>query len=117
MKYDAKDDKLNVTPDLINGESDILKAIAGNVKEWSGNWDAVWDNIMLRAKVKKSTVDFADKTKLPDLLEAKSVIEANDEFHRISDRVKNEVGTLDSKRIYFEWEEWFKRQIREMKRK
>jgi hypothetical protein len=24
-----------------------LKAIAGYVKDWAGNWDAVWDNILL----------------------------------------------------------------------
>lgn len=109
MKYNSKTDSLEASKDLVNGDSDILKAIAGNVKEWAGNWDAVWDNILLRAKIKEAIVDAADKTKAPDLLEAKFVVLANDEFHKISDAVKEEVGFLDSKRIFFDWNEWLKR--------
>ena len=112
MRYNAKTDELEPSDDLINGNSDIIKAIAGNVKEWAGNWDAVWDNIMLRAKVKERVVDFAEKMKDPDLLEAKFIVLANDEFHRICDRVKEAVGYLDSKRIYFEWDEWLKRAVK-----
>ena len=51
-----KTDQLEPTDALINGDSEILKAIAGNVKDWAGNWDAVWDNIMLRGKVKEAIV-------------------------------------------------------------
>ena len=109
MKYDSKSDQLEPSPDLINGDSDILKAIAGNVKEWASDWDAVWDNIMLRAKIKETLVKFANDKKMPDLLEAGFVISGNDEFHRISDKIKDEAGSLDSKRIFFEWNEWLKR--------
>ncbi len=112
MKYDTKTDQMEPSSDLINGDSDVLKAIAGNVKEWAGNWDAVWDNITLRAKTKERLVDFAKKTNHPELLEAPFVILSNDEFHKISDKVKEEVGTLDSKRIYFEWNEWLKRAVK-----
>src|SRR3989338_7522085 len=41
MKYNSKKDELEASSDLINGDSEILKAIAGNVKEWAGNWDSV----------------------------------------------------------------------------
>jgi len=112
MKYDTRNDQLESSADLINGESDILKAIASNVKEWAGNWDAVWDNILLRAKIKETLVKFAEKSKMPHLLEADHVIKYNDEFHRISDRIKEEVGSLDSKRIFFDWNEWLKRDIK-----
>jgi len=114
MKYDSRSDELQPSSDLINGESDILKAIAGNVKEWAGNWDAVWDNIMLRAKIKETLVNFSDKVNMPDLLEAKFVINSNDEFHRISDKVREELGYLDSKKIFFEWNEWMKRKVKKM---
>ncbi|MBI2673295.1 Flp pilus assembly complex ATPase component TadA, partial [Candidatus Woesearchaeota archaeon] len=57
MKYDPEKDELVPTDDLINGDSDILKNIAGNVKEWTGNWDALWSNILLRAKIKQTIVD------------------------------------------------------------
>jgi hypothetical protein len=114
MKYDAKKDELEASDELINGDSEILKAIAGNVKEWAGNWDSVWDNILLRAKTKEALVDFSKKTNNPDLLEAEFVIQSNDQFHKISESVKEEVGSLDSKRIYFEWDEWLKRHVKKM---
>ncbi|MBI2655348.1 type II/IV secretion system ATPase subunit [Candidatus Woesearchaeota archaeon] len=114
MKYDSKKDELEASEELINGDSEILKAIAGNVKEWAGNWDAVWDNILLRAKTKETLVDFSNKTNNPDLLEAEFVIQANDQFHKISENVREEIGILDSKRIFFEWDEWLKRHVKKM---
>ena len=57
-------------------------------------------------------VDIAVKTGNMNLIEAESVIQANDQFHKISDTVREEVGSLDSERIFFEWNEWFKRQIK-----
>ncbi|MBI2660398.1 Flp pilus assembly complex ATPase component TadA, partial [Candidatus Woesearchaeota archaeon] len=112
MKYDSKKDELETSEDLINGDSEILKAIAGNVKEWAGNWDAVWDNILLRAKTKEALVDFANKTNNMGLLEADFVIQSNDQFHKISERIREEIGTLDSKRIFFDWNEWLKRHVK-----
>jgi type IV secretory pathway ATPase VirB11/archaellum biosynthesis ATPase len=113
MKYNSKTDTLEITDDLKNQDSDIIKAVAENVKEWSGNWDAVWENIMLRAKNYQALVDLSNATKNYDLIEAKFVVEANDQFHKISDKVKEEVGSLDSKRIFFEWNDWLKRAAKE----
>ncbi|MBI4453492.1 Flp pilus assembly complex ATPase component TadA [Candidatus Woesearchaeota archaeon] len=112
MKYDADKDELVVTPDLQNGDSDVLKAIAGNIKEFAGDWDAIWDNIMLRANIKSTLVDVAAKAERPDLLEAPFVIKSNDIYHILAEKVKNEVGALDSKKILFEWNEWLKREVR-----
>ncbi|RLG10537.1 hypothetical protein DRN69_08885 [Candidatus Pacearchaeota archaeon] len=111
MRYNSKTDQLEPTDDLINGNSQVLKDIGGNVKEWAGNWEAIWDNIVLRANIKKLMVDYANRTGINDLLEAKFVIQANDEFHRISSRIKEEAGYLDSKRIFQEFEDWLKRKI------
>ncbi len=115
MKYNSKNDTLEPTDDLINGDSDVLKAIAGNVKDWVGNWSAVWDNVVLRANIKEKLVQYAEKQNMLDLLEAEFVILANDQFHRISDDVREDVGWLDSKRILNEWEGWLKRKIKERK--
>jgi archaeal flagellar protein FlaI len=112
MRYNPKTDQLEMTDSLINGDSDILKAIASNVKDWAGNWDAVWENIMLRASIKKTLVEVSNKLKMPILLEAEFVIQSNDEFHRISNDVRDNFGNLDSKRIFFEWNEWLKKQIK-----
>ena len=112
MKYEAKTDQLEPSSELINGESEIIKSIAGNVKEWAGDWDSVWDNIKLRADCKQAIVDVADKTKDPELLEAEFVIQCSDEFHRVVDRVRGEVGSTDSKRIFFEWNNWLKKSVK-----
>lgn len=112
MKYDSKTDQLEPTDELINGDSDILKSIAGNVKEWAGNWDAVWENVSLRADVKKTIVELTEKAKRPDLLEAEFTILCNDYFHRISEEVREEVGSLDRKRIMYEWTNWLKRELK-----
>ena len=112
MKYNVKTDMLEPTQDLINGDSEVIKEIAGNVKEWIGNWQAVWDNIMLRAKIKETLVDYSLKLNQPSILEANFVVESNDMFHRISDSIREELGYLDSKRIFFEWHEWLKRALK-----
>jgi len=112
MKYDPKTDMLEPSRDIINGDSDVLKAIAGNVKEWASDWDAVWDNIMLRANIKKMLLDYSLKSKRPELLEAEFVINANDQFHNISARIEEDIGSLDSKRILSEWEQWLKKELR-----
>jgi len=112
FKYDAKKDLLEPTDALINGESDVLKRVAGNVREWAGSWDAVWDNILLRGKMKKNLVDYANKSGMLDILEADFVIQSNDMFHRFSSEVKDETGALDNKRIYFEWDHWVKKEIK-----
>jgi type IV secretory pathway ATPase VirB11/archaellum biosynthesis ATPase len=112
MRYNSKTDMLEPTDDLLNGDSEILKAIAGNVKDWAGNWDAVWTNILLRTKIKETIVETADKEKDYNILEAPFIIMSNDQFHKISDKVKNDTGKLDSKKIFFEWNEWLKREIR-----
>tara|TARA_Y100000310_G_scaffold281722_1_gene302375 strand:- start:12214 stop:14505 length:2292 start_codon:yes stop_codon:yes gene_type:complete len=115
MRYDTKTDQLEPSDELINGESEILKGIAGNVKEWAGSWDAVWDNILLRAKMKETIVKVAEKSKMPNLLEAGFIVNSNDEFHKISDNILREVGSLDSKRIFFDWNEWLKTTIKKTK--
>ena len=112
MKYNSATDQLEITPELMNGESEILKSIGSNVKEWAGNWDAIWENITLRADLKKMLVDYSTRTKNEKMLEAEFVIQANDMFHRISSSVREDLGYLDAKRIAFEWEEWLKRAIR-----
>jgi len=53
LNYNVEKDELEASDDLINGDSEIIKEIASNVRGWAGNWDAIYDNILLRAKIKK----------------------------------------------------------------
>ncbi len=111
MEYSAKDDTLKPTDVLTDGESQVLNEIAKRVRDWRGQWDAVWDNIQLRVKIKEAMIDIADKSGKANLLEADSVVESNSMFHIISEKVKQEVGSLDSKMIYDKWLEWYKKKI------
>ncbi|MBT3463732.1 type II/IV secretion system ATPase subunit [archaeon] len=106
MKYDAKLDELVPTDELINGESEILKIIAGGVADFAGNWDMVWNNVLLRTKMKQKVFDLATKHKDDDMLEAPFVILTNDKFHLFAEKVKTRTGILDYDEIYREWEMW-----------
>ncbi|HLD33399.1 MAG TPA: ATPase, T2SS/T4P/T4SS family [Candidatus Nanoarchaeia archaeon] len=112
MKYNPKKDMLEVTDELRNGESEILKEIASRVTEYAGNWDAVWDNILLRGNVKQAIVDAASKSKKVDLLEAQFVVKSNDMFHAIIEQVRQEVGGLDSKRVLMQFNAWLKHEVK-----
>ena len=115
MTYNAKTDMIEPTSVLLEGESEIIKAIGGRVREWAGNWDAIYSNIELRAKIKQAIVDTAKKTGDADLLEAPFVVKSNDEFHRISAIIAEEVGYTEPKRVYSEWETWLKAELKRRK--
>ncbi len=115
MVYNPVTDQLEVTDELKNGNSDILKRMAGRIKEFAGDWDALWENIQLRADCKQAVIDLAEDKKDPSLLEAEFVIKTNDVFHLISDKVKEKTGRLDSKQILFEFKDWLKREGKKRK--
>ena len=112
MRYNVQTDELEATPDFIAGESDVIKDIAGNVKGWAGNWDAVFDNILLRAKIKEEIVKIAEKTGMPELLEAAFNVKSNNAFHEISDKIREEIGLPESKRVFPEWQNWLNQEIK-----
>ena len=112
MQYSAKEDSLKPTDTLLEGESEVLMEIAKRVREWRGAWDRVWENILLRAKVKETLVDISSKLKRPELLEAPFVVESNDMFHSISEKVAEEVGFVDSKLVYERWFNWLRKRIK-----
>lgn len=112
MKYNPVTDMLEPTDDLINGNSEVLKDIAGNVKDWAGDWDSLWGNIILRTKMRENLVNMSDKLKRNDLLEADFVIKANDESRIICNEVKEDTGGLDIKKILFLWNDWLKKEVK-----
>jgi len=114
MEYNSKKDVLEPTDTFLNGESFILNEIGKRVREWHNDWEAIWDNIQLRAKIKNTIVDYAKKTGNLDLLEAETTVKANDMFHSISGFVAEEYGGLDTKIIYDKWHEWFKNYVKKV---
>ena len=112
LKYNIENDELEASDDLINGDSEIIKSIATNVKGWAGNWDAVYDNVLLRGKIKQELVDVAEKTGDLNLLEAKFNMISNHAFHEISDKIREEVGLPLSERVLPEWQQWLNSEIK-----
>jgi hypothetical protein len=112
MEYSSKRDELVPTDTLLNGESVILNEVAAGVREWVGRWDRVWENIKLRAKIKKAIVDYALKLNKPEMLEAPFVVASNSQFHLICERLRREVGAIPPDRVYAEWEAWLKKEIK-----
>ena len=112
MKYNIEKDEIEPTEDLINGDSEIIKDVASNVKGWAGNWDAVYDNILLRAKIKKEVVDVSKKIGDADLLECKFNTLSNHIFHRLSDEVIQEIGLPLGERVFPLWQDWLNEEIK-----
>ena len=120
MTYDAKKDSIEPSKDLIEGGSEIVKSIASRVREWSGNWDRVWENIVLRGELKQMLVDYAHKTGMIEgpkgLLESNFVVEANDTYHNIFNKLSAEFGYPDKKDVLREFELWLKSRVNEISR-
>ena len=108
MEYVTDNDSLKPTDTLLSGESYFLNEIAKRVPTWSGRWDLVWDNVLLRGKVLQTILDIANQTNKKDLLEAESTVKSNQMFHAIAERTRQEIGVIDSQIVFNEWLEWFK---------
>jgi hypothetical protein len=111
MEYATDADSLKPTDTLLSGESFVLNEIAKRVPTWSGRWDLVWENILLRGRVLQTILEIANQTGKKNLLEAETTVKSNQMFHAIAERTRQEVGTMESQRIYDEWLEWFKKKI------
>ncbi len=112
LNYNIEKDELEPSSDLINGDSEVLKSVASNVKGWAGNWDAIYDNILLRAKIKKEIVEVAKKTNYNEILEAPFNTLANHMFYEISDKVRQEIGLPLGERVFPEWQKWLNDSIK-----
>ena len=116
MVYNSKTDQLEVTDELRNGNSDILKRMAGMIKEFAGDWDAVWENIQLRADCKQAIVDLFTSLGDNNVLEADFIVKANDRFHLIADKIKEKTGRVETASVLVEYKEWLKKEGRMRKK-
>jgi len=114
MKYDVKEDMLKPTEDLINGDSEIMKDIASNVKGWAGNWDAVWDNVLLRQDIFQELVNYSKKIKKPEILEAEFNVKSNNAFHQISDKMTKAFGLPLREKVFPEWKKWLEKEAKKI---
>lgn len=113
MRYNPKKDLIEPTRELVEGESEVIKGIAGKVKEWAGDWDAVWSEIETRARVKNLLVEYSERSGDPGLLEADFVANANDAYHKIVQKMVDEVGGVDHKTVLSQYELWLKAKVKQ----
>ena len=106
MRYNVEKDELEPTSELINGESEIIKGIASQVKGWAGDWDAVWDNILLRGRIKQEIVEAAKKLNKSEIMEAEFNAKSNGAFHQISEEVRVEFGLPIGDKVFGRWKDW-----------
>ena len=115
LKYNVEKDNIEASEELINGDSEIIKSVASGVRGWAGNWDAVYDNIELRGKIKQEIVDMSEKLKMPEILESKFNSLSNNMFHQFSQDVREEIGLPESSRVFPMWQEWLKKEVKKFK--
>ncbi len=112
LRYNVETDQLEPTQELMNGDSEILKQIASGVKGWAGNWEAVYDNILLRGKIKQELLDTSIRLEKPEILEASFSVLAQTAFHSISEKVTSEYGLPISERVFPLWKQWLNENLR-----
>jgi len=112
MKYNPKTDELEPTDDLINGDSEVLKSIASQTKEWASDWNALWDNIVLRSKISQALVDYSIKLNNLYILESDLVVKSNNSFHKIIASLKEDNELLNNEKVYSLWLDWLKRELK-----
>ena len=111
LRYNVDKDELEPTDELINGDSEIVKDVGANVRGWAGNWDAIYDNILLRAMIKQEIVQTARKHNKRHLLEAGFAVASNNMFHLLSDKVTKVEGVPSSDKVFPLWKQWLMMQI------
>ena len=111
LKYNVEKDDIEPSDELINGDSEIIKDIASGVKGWAGNWDAVYDNIMLRAKIKQEIVNMSEQYNRPDMLEAEFNSVSNNMFHQFSKEVQDIYGLPVGDKVFALWKQWALKEI------
>lgn len=112
MEYSGKSDSLKPTDTFKNGESEVLNRIASYVKEWSGDWSAVWENIQIRTKMKEAHVKYAEQLKRPELMEADWVVRSNNMYHLITEATRRELGFPEPKAVFEKWDAWLRKQLK-----
>ncbi|PIU63516.1 type VI secretion protein, partial [archaeon CG07_land_8_20_14_0_80_38_8] len=112
MTYDAKEDRIKPERALIEGDSEVIKSIAGSVREWAGKWDLVWEEIVLRSKIYELIVKTAQERKYLELMESDFIVIANETYHKLFKKLKEEQGYPETKDLLFLFEEWLKAELK-----
>ncbi len=72
----------------------------------------MYDNILLRGKIKQELVDLSLRLQKPELLEAPFIVLAQTAFHALSEKVTREYGLPLSEKVFPLWKQWVVESLR-----
>ncbi|MBD3319417.1 hypothetical protein GF342_05935 [Candidatus Woesearchaeota archaeon] len=122
VDFDHDADALEPTEALLRGDSQIIKEIGARYAAFAGQWDRIWENIILRSQVIKEIIAKAIERENPDIVRAPFYVDALDAFRDISWEVHDEikaqkgVGYFDPSRILRLFKHWLDRAAKELVR-
>ncbi|MEM4221893.1 MAG: type II/IV secretion system ATPase subunit [archaeon] len=70
-------------------------------------FEQIWEDINARAEIKQFAVDQKNKYQIPEILEAKYTVPANDAWLLILERQREDLGMVDYRMAIQEWKDWF----------
>ena len=108
--FDTYLDRINAFGFYVSSTGTQFDAKYSNSGSEDNNWDAVWDNILLRGRIKQEIVDMAKRMNKPELLEAKFNALSNNAFHSVSEKIMEESGIPFEDRVFPEWKKWMLRE-------
>lgn len=111
LDFDAKTDSHHIVEENLK-KSELLPKLA-NRRGLS--LDDLWKDIQARSETKQFLVDMKNKHNIPDLLEAKYTVPANDKWLLTLEAQRIEHGSVDYKQAVKNWEEWvLENQVKEL---
>ncbi|PIN85355.1 MAG: hypothetical protein COV47_02580 [Candidatus Diapherotrites archaeon CG11_big_fil_rev_8_21_14_0_20_37_9] len=107
MDYNAKDDNLDLLEDNLK-ESDIFS----KVSNLSGlRMDDIWKSIRMNGESKSYLVDLKNEFNVPNLLEAKYTVVANNKMLILKEQQLEEFGSVDYTELLGEWKNWVRNSL------
>ncbi len=108
MDYTPKTDSWHIKKDTILNNSPLFDGLSD---ERGMSKERIWADILHRGKAKRFLVDMKQEYSIPDLLEAKYTVRANDKYTLIQENMRRELGNVDYDRALDEWKDWVKQTL------
>jgi len=111
LKFDAKKDTHYIVEENLE-RSEMLPKIA---EKRGITIDEIWKDIYARADTKQFLVDMKRKYNIPDLLEGKYTVPANDNWLLTLEKQREDFGAVDYEQAKKEWKDWIlETQVKEL---
>lgn len=109
--YDADKDELYPTPNLLHGDSDVLKSVASRIKYLSKSWENIWKMIEILAETKKTLVEYSKATGNREILEADFVVLSNEIVYKLIEESIEKYEDLNKEEILEKYKKWLKEKV------